>query len=974
MPPIDATFASRTLLMTDVVDSTQLNERLGDAVMAEVWRVHDRIARDLLSVWRGQEIDKTDGMLILFQEVLDAVGYALALHRTIAARELPIQARFGVHSGAVILRRNNDVDIARGAKSLEIHGVAVAMTMRIMSIALGGQILLSADAILGLNGKSYAPRSHGFWRLKGIAEPVELFEIVEGSGNFRVPIDVPKAYRVTRIGECWLPSRAVPHSLPAERDSFVGRRDTLQTLGQKLEGGVRLVSIVGIGGCGKTRLVTRFAWECLGDYPGGVWFCDLSQARELDDINLAVAHGLQVPVGNSDPITQLAQAIAGRARCLVILDNFEQVARHAEATVGQWMNRSPEARFLVTTREVLGIAGEQVLQLPTMSVDDAAELFAVRAAAARLGHQPNAQDAEAIRQLAVMLDGLPLAIELTAARVRVMTPRTLITRMRDRLEVSSSTRGRGERQVSLRATFDWSWDLLANAERATLAALSVFEGGFTLDSVAAVLSAGNGTSQAVDDAVQALLDKSFVHRVDDHRFDLLETVREYAARQLVSTDSFSFSGEPYASEVHKRHWRYFASMGERAAVEHRCIETRNLIAACRAASRAGDAGAATGCLLASWSALRLNGPYRAAVALADSVAALPNLGSRQRALVHWVLGDALELLGDVEAARTHLQQALAHATDAESPDCTARVLITIGNRYTLIGELDAARSSLGQAYELAAGLGDRDLQMHALNALGLHSDHQSRWKEAQAFYERALALARSLRDRRMEGGLLGNLGGLHHDAGNLEAARAHYEMAIGLASELGDRRWEGNARSNLGLLHHEQGYHEDARIQWETALALARQVGHTRLENTVLCNLGILLSEENRYAEAAQYFEQAITGAVACSDMRAQGQFKGYLAVNQARCGLVDEARASLAEGEQLLLAMADQLSHALLLCDRAEVEILSSRKTAAYRSLAQSQRIATTLECRDDSALCRRIAALRAMAKRACLTNRAAQ
>src|SRR5262249_19221228 len=150
---------------------------------------------------------------------------------------------FGVHSGAVILRRNNDVDIARGAKSLEIHGVAVAMTMRIMSIALGGQILLSADAILGLNGKSYAPRSHGFWRLKGIAEPVELFEIVEGSGNFRVPIDVPKAYRVTRIGECWLPSRAVPHSLPAERDSFVGRRDTLQTLGQKLEGGVRLVSI-----------------------------------------------------------------------------------------------------------------------------------------------------------------------------------------------------------------------------------------------------------------------------------------------------------------------------------------------------------------------------------------------------------------------------------------------------------------------------------------------------------------------------------------------------------------------------------------------------------------------------------------------------------------------------------------------------------------------------------------------------------
>ena len=291
----------QALLLTDVVDSTRLAEALGDAAMAAVWTAHDRIARDLLPIWRGREIDKTDGMLLLFDQVADAVGYALAYHRALAARDLPIKARAGIHVGPVTLRPNPAADVARGAKPIEVDGLALPIAARVMSIALGGQTLLSADArlALGVVATADSPRvqSHGHWRMQGVAEPVELFEIGESDAPFATPPDGAKVYRVVRQGELWQPMREVRHSVPAERDSFVGRSEALHALADKLDDGARLVSVLGVGGTGKTRLVTRFAWTWLGDYPGGVWFCDLSQARTLDGIHFAVAQGLDVPLG-----------------------------------------------------------------------------------------------------------------------------------------------------------------------------------------------------------------------------------------------------------------------------------------------------------------------------------------------------------------------------------------------------------------------------------------------------------------------------------------------------------------------------------------------------------------------------------------------------------------------------------------------------------------------------------------------------
>jgi class 3 adenylate cyclase len=195
----------RALLLTDVVDSTKLSLRVGDAEMARLWAAHDRAARDSLPVWRGREIDKTDGMLLLFDVASDAVGYALAYQQALSALVPPLKARAGLHVGAVTLRENSPADVALGAKPIEVEGVAKATAARVMSVAMGGQILLSADARRSLSVAGLRLQSHGHWRLKGLDEPLELFEACDDQASFFPPPDSEKAYRVVRQDDLWLP-------------------------------------------------------------------------------------------------------------------------------------------------------------------------------------------------------------------------------------------------------------------------------------------------------------------------------------------------------------------------------------------------------------------------------------------------------------------------------------------------------------------------------------------------------------------------------------------------------------------------------------------------------------------------------------------------------------------------------------------------------------------------------------------------
>jgi predicted ATPase/class 3 adenylate cyclase len=933
----------RALLLTDVVDSTKLSLRVGDAEMARLWAAHDRAARDLLPVWHGREIDKTDGMLLLFDAASDAVGYALAYQQALNQLVPPLQARAGLHVGPVTLRENSPSDVALGAKPIEVDGVAKTTAARVMSAAMGGQILLSADARRSLSADGLRLQSHGHWRLKGLDEPIELFEAGDEHALFVPPPDSEKAYRVVRQGELWLPVREIRHSLPAEGDAFVGRAEALADLSRCIQSGARLVSVLGVGGTGKTRLVTRYGRSWLGEFPGGVWFCDLASARGVDGIASAVAQGLDVPLGRDDPVEQLGHAIAGHGKCLVILDNFEQVARYAGQTLGHWLARADQARFMVTTREVLGLSGEVVLALPPLPPAEGAALFVQRAEAAKSDFQPNAEDQAAITPLVALLDGLPLAIELAAARVRVMPPRMLLARMSERFKLLASKGGRLDRQSTLRAAFDWSWDLLPPPEKAALAQLSVFEGGFTLEAAEAVIDLSVCDNEPWTlDAVQALVDKSFVRSRGGERFDLLVSVQVYAAEHLQTEGRYAGSGAQALAAAQLRHAAWYASLGEARATESRCADLDNTVAACRRAVAVGDGELAADALDGAWAALFVRGPFDAGVELAESVCAMPELSDCAAAHAHLALAHALVTCGRPGGARALYDSALARAGMFGDQRCEAWVMFRLGSLNQLEGRIEDARSRHLAAMGMARELGDRRLESLVGSGLGNLAHIEGHMDEALAHYTGALAASRELGDQYAQAGLLGNLGKLHLEVGRLNEADARFTEALATARATGHRRLEGNMLCNLGMLYLVQERAAESESASTAALVVARELGNVQLESLVLCNLGIVVERLGRPKEARANYEAAVRLARALGDPISEGQFLGYLGLLHARQGRHDDASCCLDSGEALLRAASDAFGLGVLLTSRAEAHHLAGNAAAAKTSIEAAATIAT--------------------------------
>jgi len=953
----------RALLLTDVVDSTKLSLRVGDEEMARLWAAHDRAARDLLPLWHGREIDKTDGMLLLFATASDAVGYAVAYQAALNHLGSPLKARAGLHVGPVTLRENSPSDVALGAKPIEVEGVAKATAARVMSAAMGGQILLSADARQALNADGLRLQSHGHWRLKGLDEPLELFEVGDEDAPFSPPPDSDKAYRVVHRGDLWSPVREIRHSLPAESDEFIGRVDALAELSRRIQSGARLVSVLGIGGSGKTRLAMRYGRSWLGEFPGGVWFCDLASARSADGLASAVAQGLDVPLGRDDPVVQIGNAIAGRGVYLLILDNFEQVARHAAQTLSHWLARTDLARFVVTTREVLGLAGEVVLALAPLQPAEGAALFAQRALAAKPDFHPSAEDQSAVAPLVGLLDGLPLAIELAAARVRVMSPRMLLARMSERFKLLASKGGRLDRQSTLRAAFDWSWDLLTPPEKAALAQLSVFEGGFTLEAAEGVLDlSDDGDAPWTVDAVQSLVDKSFVRMRGDDRFDLLVSVQAYAAEHLQTEGHYAGSGPQSLASAQLRHVAWFAALGPIRAAAGRCADLDNLVAACRRAVALGASDLATGALEGAWAALSLRGPFETGVALAELVCAMPGLEDRAAAHAYSVLATALVTCGRSGAARALYDKALACAQAAGDRGCEAMLTFRLGSLHASTGRMHEARAQHIAAIEMARELGDPQLECMANSGLGNIDVVEGHMDDALSHYERALALAGQTRDRHMQGNLLGNLGKLHMEIGRTDEAQVRCEEALAMARDTGSRRLESRQLCNLGMLYIVLDRPGESEAASRAALVVARELGDVRLEAMVRCNLGIVIERQGRADEAQAELQAAVDLAHALGDPMAEGQFLSYLGLLHARQGRHEEARIKLASAETLLRSASDAFGLGVLLTSRAEACHLAGDSAAATAALAAAATIATEVGAGPTSEIGLALARVRAL------------
>ena len=1011
----------RALLFTDVVDSTLQVEQLGDARAAQLWAEHDRRARDLLVRHHGREIDRTDGFFLLFDVTLDALRYALDYHEAMAA--MALRSRVGLHVGPVTLRENSAQDIARGAKQLEVEGLAKPFAARVMALAAGGQTLLSASARAALGAAlpdATEIESHGHYRVKGVETPVEVFEVgVRGRSSFTPPQDTDKAYRVVRAGDLWCPLRTIRNNLPGERDAFVGRAAELRALAQRLDAGARLLTVLGPGGTGKTRLVCRYGLTWLGDWPGGVYFCDLSDARSIDGIHAAVAIALGIPLGRAEAGLQLGHAFAGRGRCLVILDNFEQVVEHAPASLGRWLDRAVEASFVVTSRARLHLPGEEVMTLDPLPLEgDAVELFVLRARAQQadfvLGDSNRAAVAEVVR----LLDGLPLAIELAAARTRVLSPAQLVERLSDRFRLLAGARGAAARQATLRAAIDWSWDLLTPWEQAAFAQCAVFERGFTLAAAESVLDlrAWPEAPQTLD-AIQALVDKSLLRSwipAEQARYDIEEpcfgmylSIHEYATEKLVA------SGAAAQGDVEQRHERYFAGFGSDEAIESLyrhggirrrralALELDNLVAACRRAAGRRHGDTAVAAFRAAWEVLDLQGPYALGAALGEQVLALDGITPSLLIAARWTRALAAWRAGRKDDAAAWLAQALALARKTHERRREGSVLFSLGNLHGEQGRMDEAQQFYEAALAIHREVGQQRIEAVILGNLGnLHGEQsrteaarthydaalaihreignrngegvvlgnlgnllcdQGRMDEARASYLQALAIAREVGSRSSEGGVLGNLGTLDYEQGRMDEARAHFKAALAIHREVGNRPVEGLVLANIGVAYRDQGRMDEARAHLEAALAIHREVGNRRDEGFVLGNLALLHREQGRWDDARLNFEAALAAHREVGNRRHEAAVIGSLADLLLRQGQVAEALVMLGEGEAILRQVADLMELAKLLCIRGHAELKQGSLDAARRARDEAESLAATTGAGPDSALRRAIAQLHA-------------
>jgi tetratricopeptide (TPR) repeat protein len=721
---------------------------------------------------------------------------------------------------------------------------------------------------------------------------------------------------------------AVPrHRVPAELDVFVGRESELAQLGGRFANGARLVTLVGTAGMGKTRVAVRYGRRHLATWPGGVWFCDLTAARSLDGIVSAMSRSLGVELGRGDAVTQLAQAIAGRGQCLMILDNFEQVVEYARETVSAWLGAAMSARFLVTSRERLSLPGEEVQAVEPLEFETSLALFLERARRLRPGLRLEGPALAAAHEVVRLVEGMPLAIELAAARMRVMSAEELLAGMRHRFRLL--TGGASLRHETLAAAIDGSWDLLRPWEMAALAQSSVFDGGFTLEAAESVIDLRAWPNAPwVVEVVQSLVDKSLlrllIHEsaqgtgVPETRVGMYASIHDYTCRKLAEEGSVpeGMSGAAAARSAEERHGAWYARYGtgdsigldrEGGVVRRHALQRDlgNLMTACRRALARGNEKTAVASYRASWAALELGGQFRVAAELGQDVLGL-GLGLEEKANVLGMLGHVEYHSGRMSEAHAHFEGALDIYHELGNRRSEGIIFDNLGLIHAQHGRMEEARGHYETALGIHRELGNRRSEGIVHDHLGTLHKNQGRMEEAWAHYEAALEIHREVGNRRSEGIVLDNLGNLHALQGRMEEARTHYEAALGIHRELGSRRSEGLALDHLGNLHYHQGRIEEARTHFEVALVIARELGDRRMESTSLNNVGCLHLNQGRMEEARPRLEAALAIARELGDRRTESLVLGNLGNLHSYQGRMEEARAHFEAG----LPIARELRH----------------------------------------------------------------
>ena len=924
-----------TLVFTDVQGSTRLWERCG-AGMRGALEVHDRVLRELLAGNSGYEVKtQGDSFMVAFPSVLDALRWCLDAQEALLHAPWPedllsqpeaaeeagphgplfrgLRVRMGIHVGEP--DRRTDERTGR----VDYVGRMVNAAARVAAAGHGGQVLVSgvawAEAALAAESLGRpAVRPLGAFRLKGIDDAVALVEVL------------PASLADRRFGAPRVP-RERQGNMPVAQQGLVGRGEELDTLRMWFDEGARLVTLLGPGGIGKTRLATHFGGLMLesGAWEGGIWLCELADAQTADALCHAVAQALGIALRRdgdpTEPVERLGRALSDCGDVLVILDNLEQVVQHVPATLGRWMALAPRARFLTTSREAMRLPGERLLDLTPLAVpaegesrleeisrSDAVRLFVQRTREARGSFELTAEDAPQVAEVVRQLDGIALAIELAAARTAVLSVAQLRERLSRRFELlRGGRRDASARQATLRGAIDWSWNLLESAERTALARCSVFRGGFTLEAAEAVLALPPDAPDVLD-VLQSLRSKSLLRVLETEgprgelRLGQYESIRQYAAQKLPEVGGAEALAERHAD------WYLGLARGLRGRVRgpggtealgRLALERENLLAACDNALAAvpgtsQSVARALEALVALEPEVVTRGPVSLLLERLDT--ALAKAGTV--AVAPLLVAEALAARG-----RVHLEAGMLDAArkDLEGARSTLRVLGMVAAEKRVLVDLsivarhegDVARAwALVREAQLLPSADDRWLEAYAAGNLGLVEQVRGGAEAAIPHLRAAQALFRAVGDVTFEVGFLTNCAVAIGETGRTREALGLLEEAMTRSASVGDRAGHALSRLNLGCFLLEAGRPLDAREHLLAAGRMGRQLGQRLLEGTALGELGRAELSLGELEEAAARLSEAVSGLGRVSRWQAL-RFAAYRAAAEALKGDTSAAEAS---------------------------------------------------------------------------------
>jgi predicted ATPase/Tfp pilus assembly protein PilF len=752
-----------------------------------------------------------------------------------------------------------------------------------------------------------------------------------------------------------------PPRFPSPPTTFVGRSAELSALRGLLQsGGARLVTILGPPGMGKTRLALRYAEEFGGrGASASSWFVDLTAARTLEELCANVSSQLGVGFAETgDMVVRIAHALAARGEILVVLDNFEQLVQDGANAIATWLALAPEARFLITSREVLRVMGETPYELgplPVPAIDGLTSELARGTSAVELlldrapGLELTDDNARLLAEILTSLEGIPLAIELCAARLGALGAAGVLSRMHHRLDLlNRGARDVDPRQKTLRGAIDWSWELLSPDERIGLCVCSVFAQSFDAASFEHVCAGLFGVPAL--EVLQSLREKSLLRALPDatraaaQRLGIYESIRAYAAEKLAEI--------PSQNQILQRHAEYFAERGYeqarraptalgREALRWLSLEGDNLRAAY---DRLGDgishARLRAELVLALEPVLSLRGPfdrYRQMldeVVLRDRSAALaPELGAR----VARARARALRQRGLLEDSVAELERSRHICQRGALSDLNAELLVDCGEVEQERGRFEEARQRYDEALLVAGSREDLHVSARAHAGLGLLCHSQGKLDEAFALYERALAESLGSGDLRLEAGLCKDIGSLRLQQARLDEAREHYGRAVTLLEELEDPILAGIVEGNLAILAQEQGAYTEARVHFANAERKLSRAGARLLEAHVRGYSGALHHELGELDLASAAYARALRVLREVGDRRLEGLFLAALGGADAARGRTAAAREAFAAAEKLLVEVGDPGLVEALELHRGFLSLASSEQAQARGDAAAS-------------------------------------